>query len=498
VSSVVYAAIPAFAVSTAYTVGQFVKPITPVATNRHAFRCTTAGTTAASEPSWAYTNNATTASGTAVFTTVSGQPTYAWTAPAGDIGSVTGDGSGAARVVLGDRIFVSSDHSESATSKSYFTQVGGTWSGNYLAVLSVNRAGSVPPVPADILFGAALITTSATLLFDCAAGPVFMQGLSLQAATSIYFNSSFLRHIYFKDCVLWLNNATGSSRIYNNNPARVVWDNTAARFGHVGQGIGGIVSYSLEITWLNTGAPLLGTVPTALFAATASSNLLMTCRGVDFSALTTALVTYGSGGTKLLLDSCKIAPAVGRYVGAPAGASDLVELVNCFDGTNIVNERYAIGGSIVTERTIVMSGGAQDDVGVFSHKMVSTALLDRWSLPLEGFWLDIENQAVGSSKTATVEIVSSASLNNDEISLLLEYQGTTGSSVATITTTLPATVLTAPSAVASSSATWASSPGVAQRLQVTFTPRVAGRVRGQVRLGKPSTTVYYNPVIAIT
>jgi len=144
-----------------------------------------------------------------------------------------------------------------------------------------------------------------------------------------------------------------------------------------------------------------------------------------------------------------------------------------------------------------MSGGAQDDVGVFSHKMVSTALLDKWSLPLEGFWMDIENQSLGT-KTATVEIVSSASLNNDEISLLLEYQGTVGSSVATITTTLPATVLTTPSAVASSSATWASSPGVAQRLQVTFTPRVAGRVRGQVRLGKASTTVYLNPVITIT
>ena len=50
--------------------------------------------------------------------------------------------------------------------------------------------------------------------------------------------------------------------------------------------------------------------------------------------------------------------------------------------------------------------------------------------PLLGFWLDVEQQAVGSSKTATVEIISSASLNNDEISLLLEYQGTAGSSLA--------------------------------------------------------------------
>jgi hypothetical protein len=51
-----------------------------------------------------------------------------------------------------------------------------------------------------------------------------------------------------------------------------------------------------------------------------------------------------------------------------------------------------------------------------------------------------------------------------------------------------------------STATWNSSPAtpVKQRLQFTFTPQIAGRVRGQVRLGKPSTTVYVDPVITIT
>jgi hypothetical protein len=61
-------------------------------------------------------------------------------------------------------------------------------------------------------------------------------------------------------------------------------------------------------------------------------------------------------------------------------------------------------------------------------------------------------------------------------------------------------VLTTASAVTTSTATWNSSPAtpVKQHLQVTFTPQVAGRVRGQVRLGKPSTTVYVDPVITIT
>jgi hypothetical protein len=154
---------------------------------------------------------------------------------------------------------------------------------------------------------------------------------------------------------------------------------------------------------------------------------------------------------------------------------------------------------VTTERTITLSGGATDDVGVFSHKLVSGTNVDKMVNPLLGFWMDVENTAVGSSKTATVEIISSLTLNDDDISLLLEYQGTSGSSLASFANTLPANVLTTNAAVTASTATWNSSPAtpVAQKLQVTFTPQVAGRVRGLVRLGKASTTVYVNPVVTI-
>jgi hypothetical protein len=225
---------------------------------------------------------------------------------------------------------------------------------------------------------------------------------------------------------------------------------------------------------------------------------------VDLSAVTGTLVTNGGAsgvGSKYLFDSCRIASGATRYnATSVANTRDLVELVNCYDGTNIIGEAYQPGGAVTTERTITLSGGATDDVGTFSHKMVSNTNVDKYVSPLLGFWLDIEQQAVGSSKTATVEIISSASLNNDEISLLLEYQGTTGSSIASIATSLPATPLTAASAVTASTATWTASPAtpVRQKLVVTFTPQVAGRVRGQVRLGKPAATVYYNPSVTIT
>ena len=51
--------------STAYTVGQFVKP---TIMNRHSYRCTTAGTTDSTEPTWGTTLGGTTADGTVTWT----------------------------------------------------------------------------------------------------------------------------------------------------------------------------------------------------------------------------------------------------------------------------------------------------------------------------------------------------------------------------------------------------------------------------------------------
>ena len=169
--------------------------------------------------------------------------------------------------------------------------------------------------------------------------------------------------------------------------------------------------------------------------------------------------------------------------------------------SDLRNERYTAGGSTVTERTITLTGGAADDVGSFSLKMVSgSARIDKWVGPIMSFWLDVENTSTGSSKTATVEIVSSASLNNDDIWLLLEYMGTAGSQLASFVDSNPVTPLTAAVAVTTSTAPWNSSPAtpVYQKLQVTFTPQRAGRVRGRVMLGKASTTVYVDPTIVIT
>jgi hypothetical protein len=505
-SSAAHAAVPVFAVSTGYTVGQFVRRITSTPKAQWVMRCTVAGTSAASEPAWPTANNGTVVSGGATFANVTGQSAYGWSAAAGDIPTLCG-GAGATRFAGGERIFVSSDHSETqATGSSYGSGAGASSSYNLGQVLSVTRAGSVPPVAADLTVGASVAVSGGNSLIIDTHFPTYHYGVSYintgAAVNGIIIGSSGTKTVFLDACQLYINTASASQRIVNGVSSSLVLNNSTVRFGAATDGFSTVTGV-FDITWMNTPSAIAGaTIPTVLFYNGSNVNLA-TVRGVDLSAVTGTLVTNNSAGPggKFLFDSCRIAPSVVRYsVTAVVNTRDLVELVNCYDGTNFISESWQPAGAMTTEFTITLSGGATDNVGTFSHKLVSNANIDKYANPLTGFWLDVGYATTGTSKTATVEIISSASLNNDEISLELEYLGTSSSSLASFATSLPATVLTAASAVTVSTATWNSSPATPQKqkLQVAFTPRTAGRLRARVRLGKASATVYYNPQVTIT
>lgn len=507
VSSVAYAAVAQFATSHAYTVGNLIRALAaPANGSKNVYRCTTAGTSGSSEPSWSQSNNGTTTTGGATFTTVGGQSAYGWSAAAGDLYTVTNAAATTGFAAAGDTIFASSDHSESISSPTYFHFTTGTWNATTF-LISVNRGGSAPPVEGDVTSGASFTASSGNMIIDPVT-PYYIDGcVFATTAGSIELSNNFFKGAYLKNCALQLNGNNSGYNIQNNSLyVKWTWDNTTVQFANSGQGINNS-GYWLDLTWINTPFAVQGaTIPTNLFKQETGNHggPLITCRGVDLSAVNTTLVQASTSyvGIKALFDSCKIsssATILGSSISAPG---DLVELVNCYDGSNTRNEVYSVGGKVTTERVITLSGGAADDIGSYSLKYVSNATgLDRWATPLEGFSLDTEwSGALGSSKTATVQIVSSSTLNNDDISLELQYQGTSGSSVVSFASSLPVTPVTANSAITTSSATWNSAPSspVYQEIQVTFIPRVAGRVRGKIKLGKISTTVYIDPVMTIT
>ena len=497
VSSVAYAAIAAWAATTTYTVGQIIRPTAATVGKKIAYRCTTGGTTTGVEPTWGLTLGGTTTNG-AVFTAINSD-TYGWTGAAGDISTVTNYLT-TSFATAGDKIFLSSDHSETtAATTNWMYSISGSWTTVTTFILSVNRGGSVPPVAADLTSGASI--TYQTLYLD-SSKPVYIQGVTFVASGGgIIFGNSNYGSFYLKNCSLQITGASSGYKISSISASEITLDNTSISFANSGQSIGG--SYPIDFTWINTASPLPGTAPGSLFITTGSAETLAVCRGVDFSAYTGDIVYANTSAmvTKVLLDGCKISASSAKLTGTPSGNLALVELVNCWNGTSVLNERYSTGGSVVTERTITLTGGSADDIGAFSLKMVSgSAHIDKWVAPVESFWFDVENTTTGSSKTATVEIVSSASLNNDDVCLVLEYMGAAGTPLVSLIESEPVTPLTAAVALTTSVAPWNSSPAtpVYQKLQVAFTPQRAGRVRGRVMLGKASTTVYVDPNIVIT
>jgi hypothetical protein len=472
VSSAAYAAIPQFAASHFYAVGNIIRPLTaPSAGQEYTFRCTTAGTSSTEPTAWPSNDGGTVSSGGATFTNVSGQSAYGW---GGCAGSLVAIGN---RLIANDRVFLSSDHSETYNASGNITYAFGASRGFWLIqMISVNRAGSVPPVSTDAQSGAAITIntfTAFTITFGALVN-MYWQGITFTlggtGGSTLNFNvtgninTMTLKGHYFKNCAFVLSTTSAAARLTTTNPAKVTFDNTTVKFGNVGQYIGSTAIMSLDLTWINTPAAIQGpTIPNALFNFSTNGHTNIICRGVDLSAITGALLgmaTANSAMNKVLLDSCKLAPNVVRLATPAAGngVSDEVELINCFDGTNVLTERYTGAGSVVTDRTNYQSLGAQDDLSNFSLKLTSSARCDKYAYPLDSFWLDIENTSIGASKTATVEIVSATTLYNDEISLLLEYMGTSGSQVASFASSLPP-MLTTPSTLTSSSATWANPPG---------------------------------------
>lgn len=428
VSSATYATLSTWAASTAYTVGTLIKPTAPAAGREWVFRCTTAGTSGSTEPNWsgvAGQDGATVGDGGVTWTNVSGRSAYGWSAAAGSLYCISNQV--ADRTSIGDRVFLSSDHSESGKGNNYNFN-SGTAAFGLIEIISVNRSGSVPPVAGDSMNGAAITVTSGSLILD-AFVDMFWQGITFTetVAGNISFNSGGIKAHYLKNCTLVFSTTNGGSRITANNPSSVTLDNTPVQFGATGQAFGSS-GYQMIMTWINTPFAIQGsTIPTTLFNSNNNGTLTMTARGVDLSAITGTLVGASSSamGNVVLLDSCKIAAGVVRLAGGSVNSftSDQIELVNCYDGTNILNERHSYAGDVTTDRSTYLTSGAQDDIGNYALKLVSSHYSDFAPMPLDAFAFDVENTVTGVSKTATVEVLSSGTLNNNDIRLLLEYMG---------------------------------------------------------------------------
>lgn len=415
VSSVKYAAVAQFAINTAYTLGQYIRQLAaPAAGNERVFKCTTAGTTGGSEPSWNLGNNATTTSGTATFTQVGGQEANQsagnWTAPLANINT-------AATLItagFGVRVFVHSDHVETVAASATYS------SGNCDFTVSVNpSAATLPPVDSDYQRGAQIITTgnnNLNIQSGLYQGFDFKCGTGSGGASIGVGNGNFVA-TGLDDCTLQLlNTNSGNTVTFESTPTfpgHVRMRRTKIKFSATGQNIQ--LSNAADVEWYDTPSGAVdsgGSIPTNLFTFPSNTpHRRAIFHGLDLSAVNTTMFT-GAVYAGVDMWDCKLHASVTLPTNKDANDPlAYFSIVNCDDSTNARNFRYyyASMGMIITSDTLaVADSGATDGVTQYSHRFdiqLHGGGAPNHFNPVVGPWISRRYNTTGASKTATIEVI---------------------------------------------------------------------------------------------
>lgn len=486
------------------------------------FICTTSsGNTSVAEPTWNTSTGSTTNDGSNVWTCIGASFTN-WTAPHARLVTVIGNSYAN---TAGQTVYVSDTHAETQASAMNLRALNGTVI-SPITVVCVNHSGNVPPGSGDVTTGATVSTTGANDLTIGIAGAnstcgdyygiEFKAGSAANSANLSFLggagNNGLAR---LTNCKLTLNNTnSGSLMIIGAGNAVtlmpvVEWIGCQCKFGATGQSIqfsanvgnfiwrDGSLGYAKAI---DNG----GSLPTTLFTSNNSENIpLKDIHGLDLSDLTGTIFGALSSSDPTFSRNNKI-NASATISATPTKTRQRVYSVLVDSGAHAYNQQIdAYEGKLTAETTIVnTSNGASDGTTPISWKIATTANIGRWTAPFECFPISIWNTVVGSSVTATVEIINDGTtLTNADIWMDIEYLGTSSAPVTSVATTAMANPLATATNVTTSSSNWVTtglgSP-VTQKLTVSFTPQFAGYVRADIKIGRASKTIYVNPLVTLS
>lgn len=399
----------------------------------------------------------------------------------------------------GDSFWVADDHAE--TQASAMTLASPGTSANPCFVYCVDRAGSVPPVSADLRTTATISTTGnngITISTGCSYwyGITFNTGNSTGTA-NLRLGSGAGAIQRFKSCNFRLIGTGGSSMIISGignagQDARNYWDGCTVQFGATGQIIR---PENAALVWRNSPSAISGsTFPTTLFSGgTIPTQSLI--EGVDLSALGSGVTLVGAQQCPglIVFKDCKLGasvtvaatPTTDGYVATDLFRSDSA-------GTNYRSERYRYAGTETVETTIVRTGGASDGTTSIAKKIVTTAN-SKWAFPFETIPVAIWNDSTGSVTVTVYGIWGGGAVPlNDEIWIDVEYLGAAGNPLGSFISSSKADNLATGSNTTSDSSTWGGST-TKFKMSVTFTPAQKGAIYVYVKAAKASSTFYIDP-----
>ena len=346
-------------------------------------------------------------------------------------------------------------------------------------------------------------------------GCAYIYGLTLLGATNN--SSSCLINLaiaatpsalFFDSCSIQSRTANAGGHIVLgarstsvNDDILVSIKNTEFKFGATGQTF---LCQGARIVMSNISINSSGSAPTTLFAGNNDGNgtLLVEASDLSGKAWSNVVNAAWTSAYDILITNCKFPASTALSTGSHTGPGSVnLKIHNCDSGDTQYNyAEFSYAGSVVTETTIVRTGG-----GAQSHKLNSSANTKFPYLPLTVTG-SIYNSDVGSAKTLTIECVAdenvsagqgggtSNAFTNAELWVEVQHQGTSGFPQSVIDISDRAADVFASSAdQASSSVSWTTTGLTTPKkckLECTFTPQEAGYVQFKICLAMPSKTVY--------
>lgn len=416
-------------------------------------------------------------------------------------------GAAVAVEAAGDNIWVDSAFAESsAGSKVYDLS---STANNPTKVLVVDSTGDPePPVASDLTSGASITSTDGAVQFE-SSGYIYglewsgFSGVNLGAHTQgTYFD------ITAENCVMYCNRAAATTPVTSfgkgdgSSTGRVLFKDSKLDFASSQ----GCYFYCGFVHFNNVSARSGSTTPDALFEAigtTVRSGVRVLVENSDFTNWGTGfdLLKICSAGDVIFRNSKLPTSWAGNWVVTRRAGIGWRFVANNISAGSTVYHTYILDGSgtITDETTIVPNSSVADVV----WNMTTTAEANEINSPLISEEFHQYNDTTGSAITVTVEFIhdSVTALQDDEIWLEVSYHATSGSSQGTSIDDKRANLLTTPADQTTSAKVWTTT-GLTnpneQKLSVTFTPNAAGYLHARVYLGKPSYTVYVEPIMTIS
>lgn len=410
--------------------------------------------------------------------------------------------AGAAGIdAAGDVVYVSSSHNESPATAQIWA-----WAGTLASpvrILSVDDSAEPPTT-----YSAGAQVSCQDNLTIANTGAVTIAGLELKCGFGVSTSKNMTMSpgvgvtIFLRDCVLRCEttNVTSIIQVGGNN-GYVEWEDVDVKMNGTAHRID--VS-SGNFIW-NGGALLSGSITASTFFGAVAVGSTVRISGLDLSNASSSVNLFNSTNRQVSVICRNIrlpASWSGSFYSGTPGVGSRFEFYNCDVGDT--NYRLHVAdyfGTIVSETTVVRSGGASDGVTPLAWKLVSSSTVAYRYYALSTPEIVADVTSTGSSLTATVEIITdNVTLTDAECWLEIQYLGTSGYPLSSFASDAKSDLIGSASNQATSTETWTTTgltTPVKQKLSVTFTPQEAGFVHAVVKLAKPSTTVYVDPKLTI-